>query len=407
MVLLPSDQEEPSTQVRALMRIINILHNFISMRVLGIETSCDETAVSVVETRDENFLVREVTNVVHSQVDLHAEFGGVVPNLAKREHQKLLMPVLVKALNRVPVAKIQPTIEFSPVEQFFDRNQPLFESVQLHFKTLKKPDIDLIAVTNGPGLEPALWVGVTLARALAVLWGVPLVGVDHMRGHICANFIGQSSSQFPALGLTISGGHTQLVLMEQALRYKLLGETVDDAAGEAFDKVARLLDMPYPGGVPISNAAEQGDAKAFNLPRPMMHSGDENFSFSGLKTAVLYLTQQLGQQQTQLKKNDIAASFQQAVVDVVVKKTLNACEKHAVHSVLVGGGVIANKQLRAQLTHAIQNNTNATLHIPPLSLCTDNAAMIACAGALEHIHLKKQHNPQTIEVDSNKVIDED
>ena len=376
------------------------------MRILGIETSCDETAVSVVETRGADFLVREITNVVHSQVDLHAEFGGVVPNLAKREHQKLLVPVLMKALKGVPVANEQPTIDFSRVEQFFDRNQPLFESLQFHINTIKKPNIDLIAVTNGPGLEPALWVGVTLARALAVLWGVSLVGVDHIRGHICANFIDQPSPQFPALGLTISGGHTQLVLMEQALRYKLLGETVDDAAGEAFDKVARLLSMPYPGGVPISNAAEQGDAKAFDLPRPMMRSGDENFSFSGLKTAVLYLTQRLGEQEVQKRKNDIAASFQQAVVDVVVKKTLNACEKHAVHSVLVGGGVIANKQLRAQLTSAVQK-TRATLHIPPIHLCTDNATMIACAGALEHIHLQKQNNPHTIGVDANKIVDKE
>lgn len=379
--------------------------NITNMRILGIESSCDETAAAVVEAQGGDFMVREITNVVHSQVDLHAEFGGVVPNLAKREHQKLFVPVLLKSLEGVPVANEQPVADLAQVEQFFDRNQPLFESLALHLPTLKKPDINLIAVTNGPGLEPALWVGVTLARALAVLWGVPLVGVDHMRGHICANFIDQQPPEFPALALTISGGHTQLVLMEQPLQYRLLGETVDDAAGEAFDKVARLLGLPYPGGVPISNAAEQGDPNAFDLPRPMIRSGDANFSFSGLKTAVLYLTQRLGEKQTQARKNDIAASFQQAIVDVVIKKVLNAVEEHAVQSVVVGGGVIANKQLRAQLTHAVQQ-TRATLHIPPLHLCTDNAAMIACAGALEHIHLKKQNNPHTIGVDSNRVVDE-
>ena len=376
------------------------------MRILGIESSCDETAVSVVEVSDADFVVREVTNVVHSQVDLHAEFGGVVPNLAKREHQKLLAPVLVKALEGVPVATVQPTIDLAQVEHFFDRNQPLFESLESRIPTLKKPHIDLVAVTNGPGLEPALWVGVTLARALAVLWDVPLVGVDHMRGHICANFINQQPPAFPALALTISGGHTQLVLMKQALRYKLLGETLDDAAGEAFDKVARLLSMPYPGGAPISRAAEQGDALAFDLPRPMIRSGDHNFSFSGLKTAVLYLTQELGETEVHKRKNDIAASFQQAVVDVVVQKVLNAVEEYAPKSVVVGGGVVANKALRSSLANALQQ-TRATLHIPPLHLCTDNAAMIACAGGLEYIYLKKQNNPQNIGVDSNKVIDEE
>ncbi|MEX0916544.1 MAG: tRNA (adenosine(37)-N6)-threonylcarbamoyltransferase complex transferase subunit TsaD, partial [Candidatus Spechtbacterales bacterium] len=315
------------------------------MRVLGIETSCDETASAVIVTTNEALQLRLVSNVVRSQIDLHAQYGGVVPNLAKREHERLLSTIVLQALTE---ADCTPTPLTSPSNEdtlapFFERNQALLETFRRDILPLGKPDIDLIAVTNGPGLEPALWVGVTFARALALHWGIPLVGVDHMEGHIAANFINEvsgisniqfsipkqkSSLAFPVLALTISGGHTQLVLMPKLLEYKLLGETVDDAAGEAFDKVARMLGLPYPGGPSISAAAKNGNPTAFDLPRPMAHSGDYNFSFSGLKTAVRYILDAMDETTRAEATADMAASFQQAVIDTVIAKTVKATQEY-------------------------------------------------------------------------------
>ena len=266
------------------------------MKILGIETSCDETSSAIVQTTADDFLIEEISNIVHSQIDIHKEFGGVVPNLAKREHEKLLSNITLKALEEagenIEFQDKEPNL--SKIEHLFSKNQTLFENFKNTIAKIEKPDIDLIAVTNGPGLEPALWVGVTFAKALAILWNVPIIGVDHMQGHISANFIKQDKDekiQFPAIALTISGGHTQIVYMKEPLHYELLGETLDDAAGESFDKVARMLSLPYPGGPEISKLAKNGDKEKYPLPRPMMHTKDFNFSFSGLKTAVLYLTQ--------------------------------------------------------------------------------------------------------------------
>jgi len=382
------------------------------MRVLGIETSCDETAAAVVKTTAAAFTVIEQSNVIHSQIDIHKEFGGVVPNLAKREHEKLLVPITIKAIQdsgQTLSKHSNNQYDTSSIRNLFEKNQTLLESVEQHSATLfQKPRIDLIATTNGPGLEPALWVGVTLARALSVLWDIPIIGVDHMQGHICANFIQTEENQppvaFPAIALTISGGHTQLVYMKEPLHYQLLGETVDDAAGEAFDKVARMLSLSYPGGPIISRLAEQGDKEKYSFPRPMMHTKDLNFSFSGLKTAVLYLTKKMAPEEIQQEKEHIAASFQQAIIDVVTKKTIKAIIDHDAKSLLVGGGVIANKQLREQLGNAIQQNTNATYHIPLPQHATDNAAMIAACGALEHTTKNRTDNPHTLSVDANKTI---
>ena len=379
------------------------------MRILGIETSCDETAVAVLETTNDPFVMKMHTNLIYSQIPTHREFGGVVPNLAKREHQKHLIPLIIQALKQVDsFAHTTPTqYKEESIIPFFHKNQSLLESFKANV-TQTASGIDLIAVTNGPGLEPALWVGVTTARSLATVWNIPLIGVDHMHGHICANFILHNTFQtpvFPAIGLTVSGGHTQLILMKKPLHYQLLGETLDDAAGEAFDKVARMLGMPYPGGPHIAKSAENGDPSSFPLPRPMIHSKDLNFSFSGLKTAVRYLIEDLGDEAVRKQTANIAASFQQAVIDVIVRKTIQATQQYRAHSVLLGGGVIANQSLRQILQDNIHNHTDAVCHIPPPILATDNAAMIACAGGLEHIHHKITHSPHTITVNANKQID--
>ena len=382
------------------------------MKVLSIETSCDETAAAVVTTTNEALQLRLLSNVVRSQIDLHAQYGGVVPNLAKREHERLLSTIVLQALTE---AHLTPTILATPPDgsalaPFFERNQALWETFQRDILALAKPDIDLIAVTNGPGLEPALWVGVTFARALALHWGIPLVGIDHMEGHISANFIEQEGAptltqeSFPILALTISGGHTQLVLMPEPLKYELLGETVDDAAGEAFDKVARMLGLPYPGGPSISKEAGNGSPTAFDLPRPMAHSGDYNFSFSGLKTAVRYILDDMDAQTRAKATADMAASFQQAVIDTVIAKTVKAAQEYGVATVVLGGGVAANTNLRTQLGEAVQKKTGATYRVPPIALAGDNAGMIAARAALGALANEATVDPAKISVDSNKQI---
>jgi len=340
------------------------------MKILAIETSCDETAIAVLEVINGKFEVR--SNVVLSQIKIHKPFGGVVPNLAKREHQKNLPVVLKRALTE---AKITP----------------------------KK--IDAIAVTYGPGLEPALWMGINFAEELAKKWKKPIIPVNHLEGHIYASWLPPAGAnpksqilnpKFPLLALIVSGGHTELVLMKKHLDYKILGETLDDAAGEAFDKVARLLKLSYPGGPEISKLAEKylppspllGKERGL-FPRPMLNSPDLNFSFSGLKTAVLYYLRD----NPNFNKAEIAYEFQQAVVDVLVKKTEKAIKKYKPKSLVVGGGVAANKALREALKNLTpqppllrkdrgkkKNTSGFSLFLSPLWLTGDNAAMISTAA---------------------------
>jgi N6-L-threonylcarbamoyladenine synthase len=346
----------------------------LNMRILAIETSCDDTCVTIVEAtpvrgrKIPRFRVR--ANIVSSQTKIHRKYGGVVPSLAKRAHQENLLPVLKEALREAGI-KVSAQGGSAPGG--------------------KKPKIDLIAVTHGPGLEPALWTGVNFARALSYWWGIPLLGVDHMEGHIAANFLNVTGSDpvtFPAICLAVSGGHTQLILVKDINKYKLLGETLDDAAGEGFDKVARMLGLSFPGGPEIERSAKGGDPKAFDFPRPMLHSKDYNFSFSGLKTAVLYKLKEVcgisdfpHKKLTAKIRRDVAASFQQAVVDVLIAKTVKAAKECEAKTVMLAGGVAANLELRKQLSQKIKESMPNTKYlIPDTNLATDNAAMIAAAA---------------------------
>ena len=327
------------------------------MLILAIETSCDETAASII--RGENSKIEVLSNIVSSQVKLHAEWGGVVPNLAAREHVKNILPVIDECLLEAKISK---------------------------------EDLDLLAIANGPGLIPALLVGTNAAKTLSYVWEKPLIGIHHIEGHIYSNFIGEEKIEFPALSLVVSGGHTQLIYMKDHLSYEIIGQTQDDAVGEAFDKVARILDLGYPGGPIVSEKAAEnsGDHKII-LPRPMITSKDFNFSFSGLKTAVLYLVKK-----NEEKKKDptfinaVCKEFQQAAIDVLISKTLSAANKLNPKSLLLAGGVSANKELRQQLENAIQAKMpNTRYFCPELKYTGDNAVMIATAA---YFHCKQDKN---------------
>lgn len=313
-----------------------------SFRILGIESSCDETAVAVVEN---GRII--LSNIVASQASLHAQFGGVYPEVASRQHLLNFPPVLEQALKD---------------------------------SHLELKDVDAIAVTRGPGLPGSLVVGLNIAKGLAMMSGKPLIGVHHLEAHLLSVELIEEKGNtnplvYPAIGLIVSGGHTELVLIEAPLCYRALGATLDDAAGEAFDKVARLLNLPYPGGPSIQAISQHGDPQAFRFPRAWLE-GTWNFSFSGLKTAVLREIKRLERYGTGLPIEDLAASFQQAVVDVLVGKTLQAADAFHAQSVIVVGGVSANRALR----EAFFQQSKFPVFIPPLQLCTDNAAMTAVVG---------------------------
>lgn len=332
------------------------------MIILAIETSCDETAVSIVKINKKK--VEVMADVVSSQIKMHSKFGGVVPQLAARAHLENMVPVLKKAFKKAGIAQNK---------------------------------IDYIAFTKGPGLIPALMIGSNTAKALAFGLNKPLVEVNHLEGHIYANWLERKSARFynlkkmhfPVLCLIVSGGHTQLVLMKQDMKFQIVGETVDDAAGEAFDKVAKILGLGYPGGPMIEKLAKEGDAEKMNFPRPMMGSKDFNFSFSGLKTAVLYEAQKYKKLSAK-NKADFSASFQKAAIDVLVSKTIKAGRKHEVKNIFLGGGVSANKALQKSLTEAVKKNLSGTgVSFPPMKFTTDNALMIAIAG---YYHIKENKN---------------
>ncbi|KZO00888.1 tRNA (adenosine(37)-N6)-threonylcarbamoyltransferase complex transferase subunit TsaD [Pseudobacillus badius] len=310
--------------------------------ILGLETSCDETAAAIIKNgRD------IIANVVSSQIESHKRFGGVVPEIASRHHVEQITLVLEETLH-------QADMTFS--------------------------DLDAIAVTKGPGLVGSLLVGVNAAKALAFAHQLPLIGVHHIAGHIYANRL-MKEFAFPLLSLVVSGGHTELVLMEEHGSFQVIGETRDDAAGEAYDKVARTLNLPYPGGPHIDRLAAQGQP-VIDLPRAWLEEGSYDFSFSGLKSAVINTLHNAEQRKQAIKAEDVAASFQQSVIDVLTAKTVKAAKEYQVKQVLLAGGVAANKGLRAALEEQFAELADIELIIPPLSLCTDNAAMIAAAGTV-------------------------
>ena len=338
----------------------------MSTKILAIETSCDETAAAVIVDG------RTVaSNVVASQIDLHRRYGGVFPEVASRQHVLSIQPVIQQALAQAEVANVA--------------------------------ELDAIAVTHGPGLAGSLLVGVNAAKGLAFASGVPLLPINHLEGHIYSNWVIPANAQrppaedrFPALVLIVSGGHTELILMSGHGQYRRIGGTLDDAAGEAFDKVARLLELGFPGGPAIQRAAMQGDATRFSLPHPLMTQGEHrfNFSFSGLKTAVLNLTRQLQHQGVNPTDPqvaaDIAASFQKVGAEVLVHKSVDAAREFGAQQVCICGGVSANAALR-QLAQSTCEAAGLLLYIPPLALCTDNAAMIGAAA-----HYRLLHDPHAV-----------
>jgi len=316
------------------------------MLVLGIESSCDETGVALVEARGAGVPVLRA-QALHSQVDMHQAYGGVVPELASRDHIRRVLPLTESVLRDAGVQLAQ---------------------------------LGVVAYTRGPGLAGALLVGAGVACALGAALDKPVLGVHHLEGHLLSPFLSADPPQFPFIALLVSGGHTQLMHVEGVGRYALLGETIDDAAGEAFDKSAKLMGLGYPGGPALARLAAQGDPRAFKLPRPLLHSGDLDFSFAGLKTAVLTQAKKLGDD-LEARKADLAASTQAAIVEVLVKKSLAALERTGLQRIVIAGGVGANRLLRAELNAACERR-GVRVHYPELDFCTDNGAMIAMAAAM-------------------------
>jgi len=321
------------------------------MKVLGFESSCDETGVALVGTRSDG-PPRLLGDALHSQVDMHAAYGGVVPELASRDHIRRVLPLAREVLAQAGAALT---------------------------------DVDVVAYTRGPGLAGALLVGAGVAAALGAALGRPTLGIHHLEGHLLSPFLAPDAPEFPFVALLVSGGHTQLMQVDGVGRYALLGETIDDAAGEAFDKSAKLLGLGYPGGPALAQLASHGDPQAFALPRPLLHSGNLDFSFSGLKTAVMTAARKLGPVASAQARADLAASTQAAIVDVLVAKTLRAVKDSGACRVVVAGGVGANLHLRQALNAAAARH-GVRVHYPPLALCTDNGAMIALAAALRITH---------------------
>jgi len=442
------------------------MKQFNNLTILAIETSCDDTCIALIKAsgkKKPHFTI--LSNVVSSQVKIHQKWGGVYPSLAKREHQKMLAPVLMKALSEAEMlrkirnAKLeirnpdttnpsdlstgQANSKFQTVKKILAREEHLFIKLKKFLTKYQRPKIDdstgsastlsdnrrvdLIAVTVGPGLEPCLWVGVNFAKALSYLWEIPIIPINHIEAHILANFVGEVKSQkskvkslFPAVCLVVSGGHTQLILMKGFGRYKIIGETRDDAAGECFDKVARILGLGYPGGPIIAAKAAQLKTKNHELktklPRPMIHQKNYDFSFSGLKTAVLYKVRQLTMDRKQLTENQINAlcqETQQAIIDVLIKKTIKAAKEYKAKTIILGGGVTANNELRKQFDYQLKtiNYPSVLLRnakragklnflVPPKNFCTDNAAMVGVT-AYYHWSRGKGKNWREITAEAN------
>jgi N6-L-threonylcarbamoyladenine synthase len=331
-------------------KVLDASHKLRPMLFLGIESSCDETGVALVETQATG-VPRLLSHALFSQIDMHQAYGGVVPELASRDHIRRVLP-----LTREVLSKAQ----------------------------RKLPEVDVVAYTRGPGLAGALLVGAGVACALGAALQKPVLGVHHLEGHLLSPFLSDDPPEFPFVALLVSGGHTQLMKVDAVGAYEILGETIDDAAGEAFDKSAKLMGLGYPGGPALSRCAESGNPQAFKLPRPLLHSGNFDFSFAGLKTAVLTQAQKLGDalhDQSTSEKANLAASTQAAIVEILLKKSMAALKATGMKRLVVAGGVGANRSLRLELNEACRK-AGVRVHYPELHLCTDNGAMIAMAAAM-------------------------
>ena len=392
------------------------------MRILGIETSCDETAVCLIEatgTFDKSFRFEVLGNALISQTAVHAPYGGVFPNLAKREHAKNLVPLLREVCEQSNIAAGKHTdisAYRATLIELLERETKLFELLIPFLETHGRPDIDVIAVTHGPGLEPCLWVGVNFAKALALAWNLPIVAVNHLEGHIAMAAVSHPNTSlynevlglriegtgFPAIALLISGGHTELDLVEAWPKFHTLGQTRDDAVGEAYDKVARMMGLPYPGGPEIALLASEarqhdGFTKPVMLPRPMINDETYDFSFSGLKTAVRNAIG--GRSLAEVEKKQIAREFEDAAADVLVAKTTRAAEEYGAQTVIVGGGVSANSYIKQQLQKALDEQ-GVRLLVPPPEWATDNALMISLAGYFRALN-KEFADPTTLRAHGN------
>ncbi len=371
------------------------------MKILAIETSCDDTGIAVIEaSKTGDFKV--LSNFVSSQIEIHKKYGGVFPTMAKREHQKNLVPVLVQALAESGLLeRNKNSIKTEEIASILEREKILYKKAIPFLKKYRKPGIDLIAVTNGPGLEPCLWVGVNFAKVLSLVWNIPIVPVNHIESHILVNYLNNKAIKLPAVSLVVSGGHTQIILMKKIGEYQILGETRDDAAGECFDKSAKILGLAYPGGPEISRLAEKSEPGKIIFPRPMINEKSYDFSFSGLKTAVLYHHKKQDRKIQKSKQyiQDMSAEIQQAIIDVLIKKTVRASKENDAKTIILGGGVSANHELKTQLLIKIkQEMPEADLLFPATDHSTDNGLMTAVAG---YMHRNKKTGWKCLKADAN------
>jgi len=390
------------------------------MRILSIETSCDETAVSIVEaTGDFPDATYEILgNALYSQIDIHKEYGGVFPALAKREHIKTILPMLEKALQEAGLLH-ETKQELSGILKeklirTLEREEGLASELITFFELHEIPKLDLIAVTSGPGLEPALWVGINFAKALGAILEAPVSPINHMEGHILASLFDVVEDDklaqvvFPAIALLISGGHTELVLLKDWVTYEKIGQTKDDAVGEAFDKVARMMGLPYPGGPEVSKRAKEAreqKLKAFkaDLPRPMLNSNDLHFSFSGLKTSVRYAIE--GKTLTEDEIKALCRDFEDAVTEVLLKKTKDALTRYGASTLIIGGGVSANEHIRRTFqAELLSSHPDVEVYIPQPKLSTDNSIMIALAGHAHKDQASTAGAIALIKADGNKSL---
>src|SRR6056297_252642 len=361
------------------------------MKILAIETSCDDTGIAIISCNNTGAKVTEkkfkvLTNTLASQTEIHKKWGGVVPMLAKREHQKNLISLFRKAIeesNLSDLSNISLDKKKEKIQNFLKKEKDLYQNLEQFLKSNQIPKFDAIAVTKGPGLDPCLWVGVNLAKALSFLLDIPIIPINHIEAHIYSSLIKKDhftqfspgkKINFPAISLIVSGGHTQLILIKKWGNYKILGETRDDAAGECFDKIAKLLGLEYPGGPKIAQEAKKwGKETSFSFPRPMLKHDNLDFSFSGLKTAVLYHLKELKELDEETKK-EIAYEAQEAITDALTVKTIKAIKEYKIKTLIIGGGVSANQKLRNKIKNKIDASVELILPLPKMS--TDNALMV-------------------------------